>query len=322
MRAKAKAPANIAFLKYWGKKDPKLRLPMNNSISMNLSGAYSITEVEFSKGLKNDVIKLDGKYVKDKEKSRIVKHLDRVRELSKVNLFARVESVNNFPKGTGIASSASGFAALTLASTRAAGLDLKWRELSVLARLGSGSACRSIPDGFVEWRKSNSSGSSYAKSLYPSNYWDICDLIVIVGKKKKKVSSTSGHALAESSPFMKVRLAGMEKKLRNLKRALKSKDFSSFGRIIEEEAINMHAVMMTSVPPLHYWAPGTLRVIYKVIEIRERGRECYFTLDAGPNVHVICRKENEKSIKRALENVGGVERVITNYPAMGARLLG
>lgn len=321
MKATAKAPANIAFIKYWGKKNEKLRFPMNSSISMNLSRAYTITTVKFDPKLKSDQVLIDGKKMERDEKARISKHLDRIRQLSKLKLFAKVTSKNNFPKGAGIASSASGFAALTVAATAAAGLRLSEKDLSILARIGSGSACRSIPNGFVEWKVGNSNESSYAYSLYKPDYWDICDVIAVVGETSKKVSSTEGHTLAESSPFYKARISGMKNKIKEIKDALKKKDFVKFGEILEEEAINMHAVMMTSKPALYYWSPETLAVILSIIKWRNIGLESYFTIDAGPNVHVICRAKNAARIKSRLIKLKGIKRVVVNKPSAGAMLI-
>jgi diphosphomevalonate decarboxylase len=235
--------------------------------------------------------------------------------------FASVESKNNFPKASGIASSASGFAALTLAVSKAAGLDLSEKDLSILARLGSGSACRSVPDGFVEWKMGSTNETSYAHSLFKPVYWEIRDLIAIVGENSKKVSSTEGHAIAESSPFYKTRIAGMQNKVAEIKSALKNKDFTKFGEILEAEAINMHTVMMTSVPHLYYWKPETLKVINKVIEFRGEGIECYFTIDAGPNVHVICEGKNALKLKRKLMEIAGVTKLLVNKPAGGAQII-
>lgn len=321
MKATAKAPANIAFIKYWGKLNEKLRLPANSSISMNLSGAFTITSVEFNETLKDDEFTLNGIVAGQEETERVSKHLDRIRDLAKIKSQARVISDNNFPKSSGIASSASGFAALTLAATKAAGLDLSEKDISILARLGSGSACRSVPDGFVEWKAGRTNDSSYAYSLFKPNYWDICDLIAVVGENSKKVSSTEGHARAESSPFYQSRILGMDKKISEIKRAFREKDFTKFGEILEAEAINMHAVMMTSTPPLYYWKPETLDIINKVNELREKGVECYFTIDAGPNVHVICESKNRRKISRLLNGISGVKEVLSNKPAEGARLL-
>ena len=321
MKRTAKAPANIAFIKYWGKVNEKLRLSANSSISMNLSNAYTVTSVDFSKEYESDSLFINDSKVREGELQRVSSHLDLIRKISKTSSFAKVESTNNFPKASGIASSASGFAALTIAASSAAGLNLSEKELSILARLGSGSACRSIPDGFVEWKMGKTSDDSYASSIFEPNYWNICDLIVIIGENSKKVSSTEGHAIAESSPFYKTRIMGIEEKVKGIKNAIKDKDFTKFGEIIEAEAINMHAVMMTSNPPLFYWKPATLDVITNVIELREKGLECYFTIDAGPNVHVICLEKYFVKLKTKLLDVKGVKKVLVNIPSIGARLV-
>lgn len=321
MKAKALAPANIALIKYWGKKNARLRLPANNSISINLSGISTVTEVEFVGGLKEDHITIDREVVIGVEKSRIIAHLDRIRQMAGIHLQAMVESKNNFPKGTGLASSASGFAALTLAASFSAGLSLSEKDLSILARLGSGSACRSIPSGIVEWKTGNSNRSSYAYSLFPADYWDIRDVIAIVGSEVKKVSSTQGHASVESSPLYKERIRGIPQKIGKLKEAIRNRDFSEFGEIVEAEALSMHAVMMTSKPALIYWLPTTMRVMHQIINWRLSGLESYFTIDAGPNVHVLCLAKDALKLKRHLAAIDGVKNVIVNRPTNGAALL-
>jgi diphosphomevalonate decarboxylase len=320
MKATAKAPANIAFIKYWGRKDEKLRLPANDSISMNLSEVSTITSVEFSDRFKKDEIKLDGKELSEKGESRISDHLDRIRNLAGIRIFAKVVTQNNFPSGTGIASSASGFAALTVAAASAAGLKLSQKQLSIIARQGSGSACRSIPDGFVEWKAGYSSRSSFAHSLFPPGWWDIRDIVVVVGETAKKVSSSEGHVLTESSPFYKARLTGMKGKIEKMKEALKGRNFQEFGEILEEEAINMHAVMMTSNPPLFYWLPKTVEIILAVQSWREGGVLVYVTIDAGPNVHLLCQAKDEEKVVEKLKKIEKNLKLIVNRPAKGTHL--
>ncbi len=320
MKAKAVAPANIAFIKYWGKIDGKLRLPANASISMNLDSCLTTTTVEFDSNLSNDEFILNGVKVVGEESERVSKHIDTIRSMSKIDTFAKVKSENNFPKSSGIASSASGFAALTLAASAAAGLKLSEKDLSILARIGSGSSCRSIPDGIVEWKYGEKNEDSYAHSLFGVDYWDIRDIIVIVGAGVKKVSSSEGHSLADSSPFYKTRILGMPQKVEDIKRTLENKDFTKFGEILEAEAVNMHTVMMTSVPPLYYWLPETLRIMRAVSDLRESGTECYFTIDAGPNVHVICEGKNAPKISLELAKIEGVKNLIENKVGRGAYL--
>lgn len=321
MKATAQAPVNIALIKYWGKKDEKLRLPANDSLSFNVSAAFSVTSVEYDASLIEDVVMIDGQVLQGDSKLRLTKHVDRIREIAQLKTRARVESHNNFPKGSGIASSASGFAALTLAAAVAADLKLTEKDLSILARIGSGSACRSIPDGWVRWHQGNSSETSYAESLYPADYWQICDLVAVVGSAEKKISSSEGHGLVESSPFYQPRLKDLPAKTQQIITAIDTKDFTLMGQILEAEAINMHAVMMTSVPPLLYWNPTTLRVMHEIISWREAGLEVYFTIDAGPNVHVICQGNDAAKIEKKLLEITGVEKVIVNQVANGAHIL-
>lgn len=317
----AKAPANIALIKYWGKKNGKLRLPMNSSLSMNLTGVFTITKVKFDDKLKHDTVYIDGKRAKEEDKHRVITHVNRIRRLAKIDAPVEVESTNNFPSGTGMASSASGFAALTMAAASAANLGLSKRQLSILARLGSGSACRSIPDGFVEWKMAENSDDSYAVSIFPPNHWEIRDVIAVVEENTKNVSSTEGHVLSESSPFFKVRIKGMKQKITDMRKALGDKNFVEFGKILEAEAVNMHTVMMTSAPALYYWTPETLRVMLAVQDWRDEGIRCYFTIDAGPNVHMICPAKDADVIEKKLRRIIGVKRIIVNAPAEGARLL-
>ena len=317
----AKAPSNIAFIKYWGKADPRLRLPLSNSISMDLSNIYTITTVEFSKDLKTDQVEMDGEIMRQEEITRVIKHLDRVRNLANFKLKAKVKTKNNFPKGTGVASSASGFAALSLAASGAAGLKLSKRKLSILARLGSGSACRSIPDGLVEWRKGKDNDSSYSYSLYSPKYWSLVDMVVAVDAKEKEVSSTAGHELAKESPFFTARVNGLMQKLKAIKKTIKEKDFEKFGEILEEETLNMHAVMMTSTPALLYWQGKTIEIMQAIKKWRHEGVKSYFTVDAGPTVHVICLKKDVLAVKRKLSQISGIKMLIINKVTRGAHFL-
>ena len=181
--------------------------------------------------------------------------------------FAAVESKNNFPIGAGIASSASAFAALSLAASTAAGLMLSERELSRLARSGSGSACRSIPGGFVEWQAGSRDEDSYAFTIAPPEHWELVDCIVIVSQAHKAVGSTAGHALALTSPIQPARVADAPRRLEICRQAILERDFQAFAEIIELDSNLMHAIMITSTPPLLYWQPATLAVMRLVQEL-------------------------------------------------------
>lgn len=320
MKATAKAPSNIAFVKYWGRKDEELRLPENGSISMNLSNLQTTTTVEFDEKFAQDEIIFNGKK-EDLENNRAVKHLDRIRKIAKINYKAKVVTKNNFPTGTGLSSSASGFAALTMAACAAAGLKLSERELSIIARLGSGSACRSIPDGFIEWLDGDTSETSYGISLYPENYWDIVDIVAVVSKNKKEVSTTEGHKLAASSPFFPIRLERINEKIKLIKKYMKEKNFPLFGELLEQEALELHAIMLTSIPSLIYWLPGTLKVMHAVKRWRADGLQVYFTVNTGQDIHLICRKKDVEKVIEKTKEVSDVQMTIINYPSKGAHLV-
>lgn len=318
MKKTAVAPSNIAFIKYWGRKDEELRLPENGSISMNLSNLLTTTTVEFNDAFEQDTITIDGQE-NEQEIARVVKHLERIRKIAGINTHAKVVSKNNFPSGTGLSSSASGFAALTVAGSLAAGLNLSEKELSILARLGSGSACRSIPDGFVEWMDGSTNDTSYATSLYPPSYWDISDVVVIASNEKKKVSTTQGQKLSSTSPFYKTRQNYIEKKTTLLKQFLKNKNFTEFGNIIEAEALELHSIMLTSSPSLIYLLPNTIRIMHEVKSMRKNGIEVYFTLNTGQDVHLICESKNAAAVSEIAKNIEGVRDTIINSAAIGTK---
>lgn len=319
MKATAIAPSNIAFIKYWGKKDEKLRLPANGSISVNLSNLTTTTTVEFNKAIKKDLIIINGK--KDTKKAmRVKEHLDRVRKIAKIFTSAKITSQNNFPTASGLASSASGFAALTLAATKAAGLNLSKKQLSILARLGSGSACRSIPDGFVEWLNGGTSETSYAVSLYPPTYWDLAIVVVLAGGGEKPVLTAEGMRRLDKNQFYPIRLSRIKEKIEKIRKYLREKDFDRFGSLVESEALELHAMTLTSTPPIIYWQPRTIKAMKLVEEIRKNDFPAYFTIDSGPHVCIICEGKNLKKLLQRLEK-SRIKDVVVNKPSGGARLI-
>ncbi len=319
MKATAIAPSNIAFTKYWGRKDEKLRLPANSSIAMCLSNLLTITTVELSPTYKKDQIIING-VQETGEVERVIKHLDHIRKIAGINLKAKMVSKNNFPSGTGLASSASGFAALTLAAVKAAGITLSEKQISILARQGSGSACRSIPSGFVEWLDGDTSDTSYAIQIFPSNWWKIANVVAIISQKKKEVSSSIGHQAAYSSPFMATRVANMPEKNKLIKKLIKEKDFKKFGELIEREALEFHAITLTQNPPLIYWTPGTVLLMKLIQKWRNEGLLVFFTLDTGQDIHLICERKNVEKVKAKLKQVEEVKKIIVNTPGGGTRL--
>lgn len=327
-KIRVKSPANIAFIKYWGQKDPYLILPYNDSFSMNLSACYTIVDliIEENKLISELYIKdyqqTDFKQEKGEALIRVKKFL-RVTEKffnKKINFGFRIYSQNSFPKKSGIASSASFFSALALAFTLFFGEKLSEKQLSILARLsGSGSACRSVPDGFCWWKKGRDSLTSYTFSLAPPSFWDLNDLVLIVSSEEKKVSSVEGHKNAPTSPFFKFRIKDVERRLKLIKKAFLQKDFTLFGNLIEEECLSMHMVMMTQKPPLYYWSGRTIELIKKTIALRENGLEVYYTIDAGENIHLICQRKDSKKIYDYFINQPEIKEIIINQPVEGTR---
>ena len=313
-RATARANSNIAFIKYWGNADDRLRLPANSSISMNLDGLHTETTVVWDARLAADQLILNNNPVTGRQLERMSAHLDALRERLGIHEYAEVHSANNFPMGAGIASSASAFAALTVAAVAAAGLTLSERELTTLARLGSGSAARSIPGGFVEWRTGATHEESFAESIAPPDYWDIMDVIAIVSGEHKAVGSQQGHQSARTSDLQAARVLGAAKRLELCKAAILARDFSVFAEVVEHDSNLMHAVMMTSRPPLFYWLPATLTVMEQVRRWRAEGWQVCYTLDAGPNVHCICVRNDVERVSAGLQALSGVKEIRTARP--------
>jgi diphosphomevalonate decarboxylase len=319
--ATAQANPNIAFIKYWGNRDDALRLPMNGSISMNLDGLFTRTTVSFQPSLALDEFVLNGREMTGHALERVSVMLDLVRAKAAFALRAEVVSENNFPTGAGIASSASAFAALTRAASKAAGLDLPEAELSRLARRGSGSACRSIPGGFVEWKVGTGDEDSYAYSIAESDHWALADCVAVVSAEHKVTGSTEGHALASTSPLQAARVADAPRRLDICREAILNRDFNRLTEIIEQDSDLMHAVMMTSRPALFYWEPATLAVMDAVRAWRKEGLPAAYTIDAGPNVHVICPQDELQNVRDRLNAVPGVSSILTANVGGAARVL-
>lgn len=332
--ATAVAPANIAFIKYWGVRDAARTLPYNGSISMNLDACLTTTTVTFDPALEQDEVTLT-LYGQPPQRAvgrpldRVVEQLDRLRARAGVAWRARVESCNNFPSDAGIASSAAAFAALTLAGAAALGLELDERELSILTRLsGSGSACRSIPAGYVEWVIPDGpfvpdvwDRESYALSLASPEHWALADVVAVVDAGAKKIGSAENHRLVTTSAYFPARLAEVPARLAAVRQAINRRDLEQLGEAMEADAVSMHVVCMTSRPASFYWNGGTLNVMQAVRAWRDEGLLAYFTIDAGPNVHVICASADREAVAQRLQQVPGVQFTIENGVGPGARLL-
>lgn len=320
--ATARANSNIAFIKYWGNADETLRLPANPSISMNLDGLMTETQVRWDDSLTSDRLMLNGEPAPPAALERVARHMDALRQHLSLTGYAAIESTNNFPMGAGIASSASAFAALTVAAVAAAGLERSERELSTLARLGSGSASRSIPAGFVVWHAADDHASSYAESVAPVEHWALRDVIAIVSGEHKAVGSRQGHTSAGTSDLQAARVAGAVDRLDRVQAAIMARDFDAFAEVVEYDSNLMHAVMMTSRPPLFYWLPPTLTVMDHVRRWRADGLRVCYTLDAGPNVHCLCLEDDAPVVEERLRAIPGVQQVLVAAPGDGAQVIG
>lgn len=320
MKAKARAHTNIALIKYWGKSDEVLSLPNNSSLSLTLDKFYTETEVEFSSEFTEDVFYLNGKK-DDITLEKVSKFLDLFREPLNLNYKAVVKSINYVPTAAGLASSASAFAALAAAANKASGLNLNDRDLSTLARKGSGSATRSIYGGLVEWEKGYDDKSSYAVEIDKAD-WDIGMIAVIVNSSEKKISSRLAmKQTVETSPFYNKWPEVAKSDLKAIKVAIKNKDLKVVGEIAERNALMMHATMMAAKPPIIYLQPKSLEVMQIVHQMRDQGIDAYFTMDAGPNVKIICRLSEAEVIKDILSKSFDEKDIVVSGPGPGVEII-
>ena len=319
----ARANINVALVKYWGKRDRVLNLPAAGSISLTLDGLGTEARVAFGAG-EADWCTIDGERAAGEEATRLVGFLDLVREAAGRRDRAHVAMRSFVPRGVGLASSASAFAALALAASRAAGMDLDPTALSALARRGSGSAARSIFGGFVEWHRGErpDGSDSVAEPLLAPDAWDLRVVVAITSMAPKAVSSREGMSRAAASPFYPAWLGEVEADLTAARAAIRARDLITLGEIAEHSALVMHAVGLAARPPLFYWRGATVECVHAVWALRREGAHAYITIDAGPQVKVLTTPEDAPRVVVALEAVRGVERVISCPPGAGAGELG
>lgn len=325
--ATVEAPANIAFIKYWGAVDLERAIPVNPSISMTLRECVSRTTVQIlEQGAADEVVlaRASGELEPAPEAfgSRVQQHLERLRRWAGVEYGFRVATRNSFPSAAGMASSASGFAALTLAVMRALGKTPGIAELSRLAQLsGSGSAARSVLGGYVEWPAGEDLADCHARQLAPPEHWDLRDVVALVQPSPKAVSSLDGHARALTSPHFQRRQELLPERLQRVREAIRDRSIEALGPVLEEDAIELHLVAMSSVPPIFYWAPATLTVLARVRQLRADGVDAWATMDAGANVHVICTPRAEPDVAAGLADTEGVHAVVRDGVGGGPREL-
>ncbi len=323
LRAAARARTNIALVKYWGKADAALNTPAVGSISITLADLWSETRVCFDTGLATDTFELNGSS-DPAQTERVVRFLDLARAAAGVSHKAQVTSHNNFPTGAGLASSASGFAALAAAVDQALGLGLAPRELSILARRGSGSAARSVFGGFVEMRRGTHPDGldAFAEPLAAADHWPLSVVIAITARGPKDVGSTAGmQRSAATSPFYDQWVSTSDADLAAGRSAIAARDFAALAEVAEHSCLKMHAMAAATRPALVYFNGATMDCLNLVRELRSAGTPVFFTIDAGPQVKAVCLPEATAAVGAALGVVPGVKQVLTTGLGEGVELL-
>ncbi|MBK5113650.1 MAG: diphosphomevalonate decarboxylase [Candidatus Heimdallarchaeota archaeon] len=321
-KATALANSNTALIKYWGKQDEELIIPMNNSISLTVDSLSTTTTVEFSDEFTQDLFILNNEKQTGTAENRVIRHLDLLRSKAKMNLKAKVMSQNNFPTAAGLASSASGFAALTVASCKALELELDQKQLSMLSRRGSGSSARSIFGGFVEWIKADEIGESYAKQLADKNHFDIRDIVVIFKPQKREFSTREAMKISkETSPMFKARLDVVETSLDKMRKAIEQREFNLLGQTAESDCNLVHSIALTSTPKLSFWIDETIRIINLVKDLRQGGIDAFYTVDTGSNMHILTLPQYAEEIDMILRKIPYIEKTVVCKPGDGAKII-
>lgn len=320
------AHPNIALVKYWGKRDEEYILPHTDSLSVTLDIYPTTTTVRRDTALDRDQVTVNRAPATGEMLTRIRTFLDLVRGMSGRAEYLRVDTTNTVPTGAGLASSASGFAALAMAAAVAYGLDLNPTGLSRLARRGSGSACRSIFGGFALWHAGTGIGeegdlSSYADPI-DAGALDLALVVAVVDAAPKEISSRAAmRRTIETSPLYAPWAESSHQDLADMRAAITRGDLDAVGEIAERNALGMHATMLAARPAVRYLSPASLRVLDCVGQLRRTGIGAFATMDAGPNVKVLCRGGHAERVADALRSLSDTRSVITARPGPGARLL-
>lgn len=300
------APVNIALSKYWGKRDVALNLPTNSSLSISLPKLGTQTSLEWIPlpGLQ-DTITLNGSPCSPESKfaTRLSLFLDFFRPAEAG--FFNIETVNTVPTAAGLASSASGYAALVLALNDAFQWQLSLKQLSLLARLGSGSASRSLFTGFAIWHQGEQSDGldSFAEPL-PDIWPELCIGLLEIDISEKPMGSTEGmQKTVETCEIYQAWPKKAEKDVQTIQNAIKIKDFTLLGKTAENNALTMHATMLATWPPICYWQPESIAAMHKIWHLRQQGTEIYFTMDAGPNLKILCQEKDQITLSQTFPNI-------------------
>jgi diphosphomevalonate decarboxylase len=312
----ARACVNIALIKYWGKAPARTpndaNLPACPSLSLTLDGLGTETMARFAPDASDDTVVLDGEQLAGAGLDRMRPVLDRVRELADVAAPFHVDTTNSVPTAAGLASSASGAAALAAATARCAGLDLSGGPLSAIARLGSGSGSRSVFGGWVAW------DGPEARPLHPPEHWDVAIVVALVSAERKKIPSRAAmRSTAATSPLYAPWVETAQAAFDDAVVAVRDRDLEALVAAMEISTMRMHASGMGAVPPILYWKPASLAVIHRVQALREGGVLCGWTMDAGPNVKVLCRASDAEAVAAALGQIEGVGSTLVCRPGPG-----
>lgn len=299
--ATATAHPNIALVKYWGKRDSDLNLPATGSLSMTLDIFPTTTTVTVDESSAGDTLVFGGVERSDGPAQRVTRFLDLVRQLAGSDRYARVETVNTVPSAAGLASSASGFAALAVAASAAYGLDLDIPALSRLARRGSGSASRSVIPGFAIWHAGDDDATSFAEPIAAP---DLAMVVAMVEKREKPVSSREAmRRTILTSPYYSAWVESTAETLDAAALACADGDVERLGRITEVNALRMHALIQSCDPPIRYLTPVSVEIFDRVAALRESGVGAWATADAGPNVVVLTRPDDVPAVTAALDGL-------------------
>jgi diphosphomevalonate decarboxylase len=329
MKATAKAHPNIALVKYWGKRDERLILPHQSSLSVTLGPLSVTTTVEFEAARGDDEVTINGKVADGAERARVVALLKLVRHDARRRGFeglgrARMTSAGDFPAAAGLASSAAAFAALAVAARAAAGLPRDVKAESVLARQGSGSACRSVQGGFVRWNKGSRADGrdSWGEQVFGVSHWPELRLLVgMVSREEKEVKSRDGmRGTVKTSPYYPAWAKDADAEVKRIVPLIRRRDLEAVGELSERNAWRMHATAFAANPPLCYLKPETLSVIQACAQLRKQGVGVWFTLDAGPNPVLLTSAKDEAAVAKVLE-AHGAREVVRCHPGGDALVL-
>jgi diphosphomevalonate decarboxylase len=327
-RATYEAAPNIALVKYWGVRDPELALPYNSSLSVTLDRMRTRTTVAFDEDQVDDTLELNRRPAAEPARRSVSELLDRIRDRAGISQHAVVTTANNFPTASGLASSASGFAALAGAGAAAAGLDLTPLQLSQIARFGSGSACRSLFGGFVEWRAGHRADGRDcdAKPLFGPKHWPaLRDLVLLIADAPEKQvrSAVAMQASVRTSPLFAQRQSELPRRIAAIRRAIRDRDSEQLLPLIMEECDSFRQVCETTRPSLDYLTATSRTVLAEVRAINtEAGRAVAgYTHDAGAHVHVFLLDRDAGSVRRRLSKIRGVRSTLVLRPGPGGRLI-